>query len=157
MQLCKRCRATPLPEGQALDRCPPCAAFEAGYEQAKLEQDHAKELEHALADVDAYKTKLAEAQVRLKEVQSRTPIECVGSLKGSKNGCHKKVPAKELIYLQTHWYTRPHGCTGGDYWNQGEGQFKCPNCGVINRLYDRKDVEALRYVFKEIKDTYDKE
>lgn len=42
-------------------------------------------------------------------------------------------------YIQTFWYTPPHGCTGGDYWNAGEANWCCPSCGFTNRFDDKKD------------------
>ena len=50
------------------------------------------------------------------------------------SACGKLSPVKNCTYIQTYWYTLPHGCTGGDYWNLGEGQFLCPNCETRNRL-----------------------
>jgi rubrerythrin len=49
-----------------------------------------------------------------------------------------------LTYIQTHWYTRPRGCTGGDYWSPGEGQWTCPTCDARNRLYKLPEIEALK-------------
>lgn len=48
------------------------------------------------------------------------------------------------------------GCTGGDYWKQGEGQFECPKCGHVNRLYDRPDVVELKRYFASVEDVYDR-
>ena len=80
--------------------------------------------------------------------QSKIVINCTS--------CHKQHPIGELVYIQTHWYVQPYSCTGGDYWNVGEGQFKCPSCGFLNRLYNREEYEALKYRFKEIVKTYDR-
>lgn len=63
----------------------------------------------------------------------------------------------ELTYIQTHWYTPPRGCTEGDYWNEGEGEFKCPSCGQLNRMtYRKPEFEKLKYSFKDIEKTYDR-
>ena len=43
--------------------------------------------------------------------------------------CGRRTKVSKLTYIQTRWYTPPHGCTGGDYWQDGEGQFDCPKCG----------------------------
>lgn len=69
-------------------------------------------------------------------------------------GCNKKIKIKELTYIQKHFYVSPYGCSGGDYWKEGEGFFICPHCGHLNRLYDRPDFQALRFSFKNIQDEY---
>ena len=88
-------------------------------------------------------------------------------------GCEDSHRTGDLIAIQTHWYTSPHGCTEGDYWSEGELQFVCPETGITNRLlfdnYDvpyenRKDFEhnpaeqfKIRYksLFREVRDSYD--
>ena len=50
------------------------------------------------------------------------------------NSCSKYHRIKDLVCIQTHWYTPPSGCTGGDYWNEGELQFICPTKNVRNRI-----------------------
>lgn len=80
--------------------------------------------------------------------------------------CKRRNQVGKLTYLQTHWYTEPHGCTGGDYWSSGEGQYICPKCRHVNRLYTasyyskekNKEIQRildLQYSFKETKDIYD--
>lgn len=83
-----------------------------------------------------------------------TKIVCTGSTFDSKNGCDTELAVSDLVFIRTHWYTSPSGCSDGDYWNTGEGQFECPQCGVINRLYERPQVDELQPYFKETKDTY---
>ena len=68
--------------------------------------------------------------------------------------CRIGHEVRELIYLQTHWYESPHGCSGGDTWHAGEGQWACPDCGHTNRLYDNPDVTALKPLFKLVNDKY---
>lgn len=63
---------------------------------------------------------------------------------------------KNLEYIQTHWYTSPSGCTDGDYWNVGEGQYQCPVCETIWRLYDCPELTSLKHLFKSVRDTYDR-
>ena len=76
--------------------------------------------------------------------------------------------------IQTHWYTPPRGCTEGDYWNEGELQFVCPETGIINRLlfsnYDVPYEERMDFdnnpgkqfkrnykkLFREVKESYDR-
>ena len=83
-------------------------------------------------------------------------VSCMGSTAGSPDGCGTLLLVKELVYIQTYWYTQPYGCTGGDYWNLGEGQFVCPKCSILNRLYERPEVVKLKSFFKEIKKTHDR-
>ncbi len=88
--------------------------------------------------------------------------------------CKNYHKIKDLKAIQTYWYTPPQGCTGGDYWNEGELQFVCPETGIINRLlFDNYDVpweERRNYannpeeqfkrnyknLFQEVKESYDK-
>ena len=90
-------------------------------------------------------------------------------------GCGNPHLIGDLTAIQTHWYTHPHGCTGGDYWNEGELQFICPETGIINRLlfnnydvpwkeggiYENDPEEQFKTnyknLFKEVIDSYDKE
>ena len=48
--------------------------------------------------------------------------------------CGKLHAIRNLDLIVTHWYTDPHGCTEGDYWNEGNWHFVGP-CGQRNRLY----------------------
>ena len=90
-------------------------------------------------------------------------------------GCSNSHEIGNLEAIQTHWYTEPHGCTGGDYWNEGELQFVCPETGIINRLlfnnndipYEERKIydndaeqqfkRKYKKLFKKIVDNYDKE
>lgn len=99
----------------------------------------------------------------LKKIEVRNAnrkIEC--------RACDDSHRIKDLTAIQTHDYHEPWGCTGGDYWSQGELQFVCPETGVVNRLLffnsdvpyqDRKkfknDPEAqfkdmYKHLFKEV-------
>lgn len=71
--------------------------------------------------------------------------------------CEMGSKLKETVYIQTHWYVRPYSCTGGDYWNSGEGQFLCPKCNTRNRLLSdaAKVYEKMAHCFKEIRHDYD--
>lgn len=77
-----------------------------------------------------------------------------------------------LNAIQTHWYTSPYGCTGGDHWNSGELQFICPTTNIRNRIlffttYEERKKYATdpeeqfkrnyKHLFKSVKDTYDEE
>ncbi|RME30717.1 hypothetical protein D6789_04810 [Candidatus Woesearchaeota archaeon] len=101
---------------------------------------------------------------RIDERNAKRRIECA-----SCDGAH---PIRRLVAIQTHWYVEPHGCTGGDYWREGELQYICPETGVINRLLfnnddvpwgERRDFandpEAqfkrnYRRLFKEVRDSH---
>jgi hypothetical protein len=91
--------------------------------------------------------------------------------------CGKMHRIKNCEAIQTYWYTSPHGCTGGDYWNEGELRFVCPDDPeVINRLlfsssyavpYDKREHYAhnaedqfkrkYKRLFKSVTDDYDKD
>lgn len=71
--------------------------------------------------------------------------------------CKGSFEICSLVYIQTHWYVTPHGCTGGDYYNAGEGNWDCPQCGVSNRLYNNPKVESLKHLFKWIQECYCKQ
>jgi len=88
-------------------------------------------------------------------------------------GCKDSHKVGDLTAIQTHWHTPPHGCTGGDHWNEGELQFICPETGTINRLlFDNYGVpleerrnyannpeeqfkKNYKHLFREVKDSYD--
>lgn len=50
------------------------------------------------------------------------------------DGCGKRTRVSSITYIQTYWYERPYGCTGGDRWHEGEGQWDCPKCDHNHRL-----------------------
>jgi hypothetical protein len=71
---------------------------------------------------------------KLKEAQANKLFRCVAC-----KGIHK---IKTCVAVQTHWYTEPYGCTGGDYWNMGELWIICPKTEVANRvLFNDHDVD----------------
>lgn len=80
-------------------------------------------------------------------------VRCLGWTVGHPS-CGSLLSVKNLVYIQTHWYTEPYGCVSGDYWNEGEGQFVCSKCERLNRLYERPKVQAMKKLFKEVKDEY---
>ena len=61
--------------------------------------------------------------------------------------CGAKHSIGDLMYIQTHWHVPPSGCTDGDYYLSGEGQWDCPSCGSCNRLHQLPEVTALRPLF----------
>lgn len=90
-------------------------------------------------------------------------------------GCGRTHRIKDCVAIQTHWYTSPSGCTGGDYWNIGEMQIICPVTDVKNRcMFNNYDVDwtkrddyaynaekqfrsQYKGLFKEVIDDYDKD
>lgn len=114
------------------------------------------------------KTKIAQlekelAELRLKKhdinqainfERSKTLVQCVSNNYGK--GCGVKTQIRKLDYIRTHWYTPPRGCSGGDYWSEGEGQFVCPKCNHRNRLYGFPEIEKMQTLFKTITDCYDR-
>lgn len=97
-----------------------------------------------LSKLENLEAKKGSLRKQLDEVRSRKLIKC--------NKCGKRTVVSKLTYLQTYWYREPYSCTGGDYWVAGEGQFECPKCGIINRLYKRPDVVDLKNYFKSVED-----
>ncbi len=82
---------------------------------------------------------------------------------------YKNNTIKNLTFVQTMWYTQPHGCMGGDHWNQGDYGFYCLKCSGFNCLnfnhpyeknldpYNRQNVfkRLYRDCFKKIVREYD--
>lgn len=96
---------------------------------------------------------LAQINSYINAQKSKTITTCMSSNYGA--GCGAELVIGDLTYLQTHWYEPPYGCTGGDNWHPGEGNFVCPHCGQRNRLYNRQDIQDLKYHFKNIEDIYE--
>lgn len=108
------------------------------------------EVQKKLSELDAARAALkAEEDACL----ACTEVTCTSSSEG--RGCGVKTEIKKLTYIQTHWYVEPYGCTGGGFWREGEGRFKCPHCGTVNRLYDRPEVQNLKRHFAGVEDAYD--
>lgn len=103
--------------------------------------------EHAAQQaVEAAEKALKAAVDKLEAALKETLLEC--------RKCKWRFEVKTATYIQTHWYVEPYSCTGGAYWNQGEGQVECPSCGNINRVYNAPEIVALKLHFKNIKDTH---
>jgi len=94
---------------------------------------------------------LAKAQGALRAERGRRMILC---------SCGKRHQICKLVRVVTHWYVEPHGCTGGDYWREGEWAFICPKTQVRNRLlfddydveWDKMETEGAEGEFKRIYD-----
>jgi hypothetical protein len=120
-------------------------------------------LEDKLLGIRQEESKILEA---IDKRNSRRTIKC--------DSCEDSHKIKDVVAIQTHWYTSPQGCTGGDYWSEGELNFVCPETGVRNRLlfnnYDVSWEERKHYkndpeeqfkmtykdLFKEVVKTYEK-
>lgn len=89
-------------------------------------------------------------------ILSSSELECRGNCHG--RGCGHRTKLKDITYIATNYYISPYGCTGGDYWNEGEGNWICPNCNHRNRLID-EDTKLLceysyRKLFRDTKEEY---
>lgn len=105
-------------------------------------------------DIAKKDAELKELLQRKADALSRKYVTCESSVRGK--GCGAKLQIGKLTYIQTLWYERPYGCTDGDKWHDGEGQFDCPKCGNRNRLFERPNIEALKYSFKEVVEEHEK-
>lgn len=77
--------------------------------------------------LEFHRKKIDQLKENQKKVRSRKTFLCV---------CGHSHRIKDCTAILTHWYTRPHGCTGGDYWNSGELHILCPsNPDVRQRAY----------------------
>jgi len=119
---------------------------DAGSSLQKKLTKNARALERARA-------KVKELGKEREELLSHTPVSCTPNNHG--RGCGESFEVRDLVYIQTHWYERPHGCSGGDTWHQGEGNFICPKCGHRNRLYDRPEIAALKLHFNSVKNEHE--
>lgn len=107
------------------------------------------------ADVAQAEAVLNARETAVAEQRSAALVRCTSQTATGK-GCGTMHPVGQLDYIQTHSYVEPHGCTGGDYWREGEGNWICPTCGHRNRLYDSPEVEKLKRSFKSITKTHDR-
>lgn len=106
------------------------------------------------AEIEAA-TAVLEANKAAIETQKRgTLVKCTSQIATGK-GCGALHEIGKLTYFQTHWYVSPHGCSGGDYWKRGEGQWLCPGCGHRNRLHRSPEIEKMKRYFAEVVDDHD--
>lgn len=103
---------------------------------------------------DFLEKELTRNTLEINEKKAKTVIQCESNASHGK-GCGAKFFIKDITYLQTHWYERPSGCSGGDTHHQGEGQFECPICKRRNRLYNRESFQVLKNLFKNVIDVYE--
>ena len=110
------------------------------------------QIRESVAKVDVKISKLnqqiAFLQEQKKDMLAQIRIDCPV--------CAVPFPIMESEYIQTHWYTEPYGCTGGDYWSEGEGNCVCPNCESRLRLYKTPELEKLKYQFKSVRNVHER-
>ncbi len=105
-------------------------------------------------EIERVQGELAELRALLNEAHSRRKLRCGHGESGHGRGCGRLLPVATLTYYQTHWYTHPYGCTGGNYWTPGEGKFECPHCGAENRSCNRPEIVELKRFFKAVVKVY---
>lgn len=109
------------------------------------------------AEIDKRLGVLAEEAAQLRQQRDentrRRTLKCGDD--PTPRGCGKRFQIRRLTYLQTHWYREPYGCTGGAHWNSGEGQWKCPSCGYVNREFYNNGLSRLKRFFEKVEDIYD--
>lgn len=88
---------------------------------------------------------VVESENQINDRLRQTLVVCEKNSYGP--GCDKASRIGELEFIQSRWYVRPYGCSEGDYWKEGEGQWECVHCGHLNRIFD-PDIMALKYLFK---------
>lgn len=105
------------------------------------------------AAVAAAKAVLKAREKAVEEQGRRTLLKCRDFIATGK-GCGSLHAVADTVYIQSHWYESPHGCTGGDMWHAGEGGWICPSCGHENRLYETPEIEKLKPLFRKTEDRY---
>ena len=75
---------------------------------------------------ETYKKEVFFARQELNEVERTQYIKC--------KKCNKKSQVKKFEYSNFYWYEQPHGCMGGDNWNEAGIYLKCPKCGNIEKI-----------------------
>lgn len=109
-----------------------------------------KTLDDLRAEEARLKQELAGIHGQINAKLKETLVACSKDSYG--NGCGMAAKIGELTYIQTYWYESPHGCTGGDHWHAGDGEWKCTHCSKLNRLYDKPEIQKLKHLFKDVVD-----
>lgn len=112
----------------------------------KLREKLDKDIAAVQTQINAYQSSIAVLQTQIDDLKRRTVLTCPH--------CDQDEQIQNLVYIQTHGYTPPRGCTEGDYWNEGEGQYECPHCKNRLRLYKAPQIEAMKRLFKEVVNEY---
>jgi hypothetical protein len=105
-------------------------------------------------DIEAVNNTLDGLLAERTKALSRKQVTCTTNLANRGDGCGSRFQIGTLTFIQTHYYISPWGCTGGDFWKEGEGAFECPKCGYRNRLYNRKEIQELKPYFKNFVDEH---
>jgi hypothetical protein len=112
-------------------------------------------------------------QLQAKLERAKADEEARNAMRQFKCACGKMHAIKACVVIQTHWYTPPHGCCEGDYWNVGELRIICPITQIRNRVlfatrtevpwrerHNRKFnpeiqfADRFKHLFKEVLDDY---
>lgn len=80
---------------------------------------------------------IAGLQAERERVQRRRMVKCVH--------CEKRTRIDRLLFVQRVEYESPYGCSGGDYYYDGEGGFACPHCDCLNRLPEKYHGDAWQH------------
>jgi rubredoxin len=107
------------------------------------------------AEVGIAEAVLAARRDAIKAQSREALIKCTSQM-ATGEGCGALHAIGTLEYIQTHWSEEPHGCSGGDRWYQGEGKWKCPSCGHVNRLYQSPEVTARKSSFASIVEEHER-
>lgn len=102
------------------------------------------------------KKQIEEAQAILEKVKESEFKQKQNTLIQCECGNTQKV--KDSVFYQTHWYTPPCGCSGGDYWNLGEGRVICSSCGLMIRLnFACEELQNYDWkkAFEKVEDVYE--
>lgn len=107
-------------------------------------------------DTSAIQRILDEETTRAKNythLLERLKSKKVDLVKGVPVQCHSCKLTSALgkwTFIQNHWYTSPHGCTEGDYWNSDKKEdchVTCPLCGTQNRIYNHSEKAFFLFMF----------
>lgn len=104
-----------------------------------------------MTEIDRCKRALARAEAAvirareaLRAALGKTVVKCTTNSFG--RGCGVEHEIGNLTFIQTHHYI----------YRPGEGQFICPSCQHRNKLYDRPEIELLKYSFGGIVSEHDR-
>ncbi len=106
-----------------------------------------KIIEHEISEKEI---ELKDLKKKLLDHKKKLIMQCTADACGSNKGCGALFSIGDAIYIRTHWYEGPHGCTDGDIWHVGDGEVICPHCNAKTRLYDRPELNKKEYLFKNV-------
>jgi hypothetical protein len=96
----------------------------------------------------AKKAEVEDLQTEIRYRQSLTRVTC-GDFPVMNGACRASFQIRNVTYVQTFWWDNEPYSEG---FREGEGGFRCPHCGVINRLYRKEDkwLVDLKLLFKAV-------